>query len=92
VAEVRRGCAIINSESAATRIGPHPSLPGDGIRKDFVMTIEELERACLDFEDEHGIDAFMDAMAAIMQRRLLKHGLDITFDDAGLEDSESLHR
>ena len=56
------------------------------------MTIEELERACLDFEDEHGIDAFMDAMAAIMRRRLLKHGLDITFDDAGLEDSESLHR
>jgi hypothetical protein len=77
---------------AGDQIGPHHSLPGMEYGRTLFMTIEELERVCLDFEDEHGIDAFLDAMAAIMQRRLLKHGLEITFDDAGQEDPESLHR
>jgi len=44
------------------------------------MTLEELEHACVEFEDEHGIDSFLDAMAEIMQRRLLRHGLEIEFD------------
>jgi hypothetical protein len=44
------------------------------------MTSDKLERACIEFEDEHGIDAFLEAMAEIMQRRLLRHGLEIQLD------------
>jgi hypothetical protein len=31
------------------------------------MVIEDLETACRDFEDKHGIDAFLAAMAQIMK-------------------------
>lgn len=45
------------------------------------MVIEDLESACRNFEDEHGIDAFLAAMAEIMQRRLLRHGIHAEFED-----------
>ena len=45
------------------------------------MVIEDLETACRNFEDEHGIDAFLTAMAEIMQRRLLRHGIYAEFED-----------
>jgi hypothetical protein len=45
------------------------------------MTAEELRRACITFEEEHGVEAFLDALALIMQDRLKLHGLEIEFAD-----------
>jgi hypothetical protein len=45
------------------------------------MVIEDLETACRKFEDVHGIDAFLAAMAEFMQRRLLRHGIHAEFED-----------
>ncbi len=46
------------------------------------MTRNDLENACRTFEAEHGVDAFLDAMAKIMQARLAAHGLNVEFDEA----------
>lgn len=51
------------------------------------MTQEELEQACIDFEDEHGMEAFLDAMAEIMQHRLARHGLSLEFAESEMADS-----
>jgi hypothetical protein len=45
------------------------------------MTVDELRKACADFETEHGIEGFLDAMATIMQERLARHGLPLQFFD-----------
>ena len=53
------------------------------------MTSEDLERTCLAFEEEHGIGAFLDAMAAIMQRRLARQGFQVEFFD---DEDEQPHQ
>ena len=40
-----------------------------------------LREACRSFEAKYGIEAFLDAMAEIMQDRLGDHGLNIEFFD-----------
>ncbi|WP_075293203.1 hypothetical protein [Pararhizobium arenae] len=52
------------------------------------MTLKDLESACTDFEDEHGIDAFLAAMAEIMERRMSRHGINLSFD----HETEELFR
>jgi hypothetical protein len=45
------------------------------------VRIDELEAVCTAYEEEHGIDAFLNAMAAIMQRRMARQGLKLEFFD-----------
>jgi hypothetical protein len=45
-----------------------------------------LKEACRRFEVKYGIEAFLDAMAAIMQDRLGDHGLKIEFFDDEIGD------
>jgi len=40
-----------------------------------------LKEMCRAFEAEHGIEAFLDTMAEVMQERLGAHGLTIRFDE-----------
>lgn len=56
------------------------------------MTKDDLERACREFEEEHGVDAFLDALAAIMQTRMALRGLDLSFfdDDQPLPEAARL--
>ena len=56
------------------------------------MTKDDLERACREFEQEHGVDAFLDALAAIMQTRIALQGLDLSFfdDDQPLPEAARL--
>jgi len=47
------------------------------------MEADELKAACRKFEDEHGVEAFVDAIAEIMTNRMAAHGLEVKFfDDA----------
>lgn len=45
------------------------------------MTCEDLEAACIAFEEEHGVDGFLSAMTEIMQRRMVRHGIVLQFFD-----------
>jgi hypothetical protein len=54
------------------------------------MKAEDLERACTAFEEEHGVDIFLDVMAEIMQRRMAKHGVQLEFFDED-HDQPLLH-
>lgn len=45
-----------------------------------------LKEACRRFETKHGIEAFLDAMAAIMQDRLGDQGLNLEFFDDEIGD------
>ncbi|WP_234890768.1 hypothetical protein [Agrobacterium vitis] len=45
-----------------------------------------LREACRSFEAKYGIEAFLDAMAEIMQDRLGDHGLNIEFFDDEIGD------
>jgi hypothetical protein len=45
-----------------------------------------LKDACHNFEAKYGVEAFLDAMAAIMQDRLGDHGLNIEFFDDEIGD------
>jgi hypothetical protein len=45
------------------------------------MTVDDLKTACVNFEHEHGVEAFIDALANIMQDRLRMQGLLLDFSD-----------
>jgi hypothetical protein len=49
---------------------------------------ETLKETCRAFEARHGIDAFLETMAEVMQERLAPHGLDLQFDD-GLPEQDA---
>jgi hypothetical protein len=46
-----------------------------------MITVEQLEAACITFEDEHGLEVFLETLSGIMQRRLTRHGLELSFFD-----------
>jgi hypothetical protein len=57
------------------------------------MKANELEKACRKYEAEHGIEAFLDAMAVIMQKRMARHGVALNFyDEAGHDIRDGNHR
>lgn len=53
----------------------------------MAIDIAELEKACRSYEEEHGLEGFLDAMAKIMERRALRLGLklELVEDDANDE-------
>jgi hypothetical protein len=56
------------------------------------MTKNDLEEACTTFEAEHGVDAFLEAMAKIIQARLAAHRVNIEFDEADDEGEDDGRR
>ncbi len=47
------------------------------------MEAKDLKAACRKFEHEHGVEAFLDAIAEIMTDRMAAYGLEVHFfDDA----------
>jgi|GEM_PF-2346221 len=55
------------------------------------MDTEDLKTACRRFEQEHGIEAFLDAMAEVMTERMAVQGLELRFfeDDARRNDEQT---
>ncbi|MDP9840627.1 putative HD phosphohydrolase [Neorhizobium huautlense] len=45
------------------------------------MDTEDLKTACRRFEKEHGVEAFLDAMAELMTERMAVQGLKLRFFD-----------
>jgi len=44
------------------------------------MNSTELKQVCREFEREHGIDAFLETMAELMEERMPSHGINVHFD------------
>jgi hypothetical protein len=57
------------------------------------MTADDLKAACRMFEEQHGVEAFLDTMAEIMPDRMKLQGLELTFFEADCEqtDPEETH-
>lgn len=49
------------------------------------MDVQDLKTACRRFEKEHGVEAFLDAMAELMTERMAVQGLELRFFDDGAE-------
>jgi hypothetical protein len=49
------------------------------------MDVEDLKTACRIFEKEHGVEAFLDAMAELMTERMAVQGLELRFFDDGAQ-------
>lgn len=50
------------------------------------MEVEDLKTACRRFEEEHGVEAFLDAMAELMTERMAVQGLELRFFDNGAKN------
>ena len=50
------------------------------------MEVEDLKTACRRFEKEHGVEAFLDAMAELMTEGMAVQGLELRFFDDGAEN------